>query len=225
MSSPDNLSQLLERMTPQRHSTPQQIADLLGAEILDGALKPGERLREARVAESFAVSRNTVREALRVLERKGLVRHTPHRGAEVTRLTEEDVSDVYRARAVLEQSGAMAIEPEAARKTLLPEVERIEAAAAAGDVAALLEHDFAFHRALVAAIGSRHLEEHFSALQRELRLALSQLDSHDPLPQIEEHREIAEALVAGRRPVAEAVLGRHLGVAAERLSTMIARRF
>jgi DNA-binding GntR family transcriptional regulator len=226
MAAPtDKLSRPFERLVLDRQSTPSQITDALEEEILDGSLKPGERLREARLAEAFSVSRNSVREALRVLERKGLVRHVPHRGAEVIKLTEADVDDLFRARGVLERAGlrsARASEP--ALRTLMEEVEGIEAAARAGDTGALLEHDLAFHRTLVSQIGSRRLDEQYVTLQRELRLALQQLDSFDPTSQVEEHREMVEALLAGQVEKADELLKRHLEVTAGRVVELVAEQ-
>jgi DNA-binding GntR family transcriptional regulator len=225
MAPLDKLSGPFERLALERQSTPSQITDALEEEILDGSLKPGDRLREAQLAEAFSVSRNSVREALRVLERKGLVRHIPHRGAEVIRLTERDVDDLFRARSVLERAGLRrAGESEEAKEQLMREVEGIEAAAAAGDTAALLEHDLAFHRILVEQIGSRRLDEQYVTLQRELRLALRQLDKFDPMAQVEEHREIVEALRAKQGAKADSVLERHLDVTAGRVAKLVAER-
>jgi DNA-binding GntR family transcriptional regulator len=224
VASPEKLSRPFERLVLDRQSTPSQITDALEDEILDGLLKPGERLREAKLAEAFSVSRNSVREALRVLERKGLVRHVPHRGAEVISLTEDDVDDLFRVRAVLELEGLRKAAASGASAQLMAEVEGIEAAARDGDMVALLEHDLAFHRILVQQIGSRRLDEQYVTLQRELRLALRQLDSFDPLAQIEEHREIVEALAAERNDEADALLKRHLEVTARRVVALVAEQ-
>lgn len=226
MATPtDKLTRPFERLALDRQSTPSQITDALEEEILDGSMKPGERLREAQLAEAFSVSRNSVREALRVLERKGLVRHIPHRGAEVIKLTVEDVGDLFRARTVLERAGLRrAAGSKESMALLMQEVEGIEAAAKRADTASLLEHDLTFHRILVEQIGSRRLDEQYVTLQRELRLALSQLDSYDPMKQVEDHREIVEALSAGKGDVADDVLNSHLDVAAERVLELVAKQ-
>lgn len=226
MATPtDKVSRPFESLALDRQSTPSQITDALEEEILDGSMKPGQRLREAQLAEAFSVSRNSVREALRVLERKGLVRHIPHRGAEVIKLTVEDVGDLFRARTVLERAGLRrAAESKESMALLMHEVEGIEAAAKASDTGALLEHDLAFHRIVVEQIRSRRLDEQYVTLQRELRLALSQLDSYDPMKQVEDHREIVEALGAGKGDVADEVLTHHLEVAAERVLELVAKQ-
>jgi DNA-binding GntR family transcriptional regulator len=226
MATPiDKVSRPFESLALDRQSTPSQITDALEEEILDGSMKPGERLREAQLAEAFSVSRNSVREALRVLERKGLVRHIPHRGAEVIKLTVEDVGDLFRARTVLERAGLRgAAGSKESMALLMHEVEGIERAAQARDTGALLEHDLSFHRILVEQIGSRRLDDQYVTLQRELRLALSQLDSYDPMKQVEDHREIVEALGAGKGDVADDALKSHLDVAAERVLELVAKQ-
>ncbi|PVY55841.1 MULTISPECIES: GntR family transcriptional regulator [unclassified Simplicispira] len=79
----------------------EQIAEYLGAQMLAGALKPGEAIVEHKVAEIFGISRGPVRDALRILERQGLVRIEPRRGASVVKLTLNDIIDLFNARAML----------------------------------------------------------------------------------------------------------------------------
>lgn len=85
---------------------PLQIADLLGEQIAEGVLPPGERLRETELASTYAVSRATVREALRLLETRGLVRIQPQRGAHVTQLSAKEIYDLYAIRASLVSTGS-----------------------------------------------------------------------------------------------------------------------
>ncbi len=222
MASRDPLPDAFSRLQLERQSTPAQITEVLEAEILKGALRPGDRLREVQLAEMFGVSRNTLREALRVLEREGLVRHIPHRGAVVTELTAEQVEDVYAARTVLETAALRAVARSRESTTGLREaIEAIEAAAAARDARHVVEQDFTFHRRLVERLGSPRLDAFFLSLLRDLRLVLSQLDSSDPSPQVGEHREILVVLEAGRVDDAEALLTRHLAVARERVIEML----
>lgn len=80
---------------------PLQIAEHLSARIIDGTEVPGGRLREVELAESFDVSRATIREALRLLEQRGLVRIQPQRGAHVTQLSHKELDDLFDVRASL----------------------------------------------------------------------------------------------------------------------------
>lgn len=78
-----------------------QIADQIGAAILEEKLAPGERIREVSLAEAFNVSRATVRDALRILETRGLVSILPQRGAKVTLLSATELHNLFEIRAML----------------------------------------------------------------------------------------------------------------------------
>jgi DNA-binding GntR family transcriptional regulator len=82
-------------------SLPEQIAEALGGAIIAGRLEPGERIHEAEVATRFSVSRGPAREALRILERDGLVQFQARRGARVTALTVDEVAEVFEVRSAL----------------------------------------------------------------------------------------------------------------------------
>lgn len=71
-------------------------------EILSGALPPGAKLRQEKLAERYGTSRIPIREALRALEYEGLVRSSPYRGFTVTELDADDIEEVYDLRIVLE---------------------------------------------------------------------------------------------------------------------------
>lgn len=64
-------------------------------------VKPGASLREIPLAEKFGVSRSSVREALRILERDGVVSIRPRHGAKVTELTATEMAEIYQIRAAL----------------------------------------------------------------------------------------------------------------------------
>jgi DNA-binding GntR family transcriptional regulator len=80
---------------------PLQIAERIGDAVIDERFAPGERLKEVDLATAFGVSRTTVREALRILESRGLVRILPQRGAQVTQLSRHELENLFEIRAVL----------------------------------------------------------------------------------------------------------------------------
>lgn len=82
-------------------SVPEQIAARVGEQILVESLKPGEPITELALAHQFGVSRGPVREALRLLEKEGLVEITPRKGAQVTLLTPQEAIEIFDIRAVL----------------------------------------------------------------------------------------------------------------------------
>jgi DNA-binding GntR family transcriptional regulator len=70
--------------------------------IVDGVLKPGERLVEERLAQHLGVSRTPIREALAMLEVEGLVKSIPKKGTIVRTFTREEIRELYELRIVLE---------------------------------------------------------------------------------------------------------------------------
>ena len=86
---------------PLTLALPEQIARELSQRIVAGAYAPGQRLLEQSVAQEFRVSRGPVRESLRLLEKDGLVTILPRRGAQVTKLTIEEVREIFDIRAAL----------------------------------------------------------------------------------------------------------------------------
>jgi len=80
---------------------PLQIAERIGAGIVEERYTAGERLKEVELAALFDVSRATIREALRILEKRGLVHIEPQHGAHVTELSSKELQDLFEVRAVL----------------------------------------------------------------------------------------------------------------------------
>ena len=112
-------------------------SDAIAKAILTGELRSGERIAEQDWADRLKVSRVPVREALRDLEREGLVEVRERRGAVVASMERSDFAEIYDVRAVLEgfaaRLAATAIRP-AALTALAGQLERMRAAAEKGDV-------------------------------------------------------------------------------------------
>jgi DNA-binding GntR family transcriptional regulator len=122
---------------------PQQIADHLGHLIMNGECRPGSRLKEEVFAERYQVSRGPVREALRILERRGFVEIVPRHGARVRVFDPAELASLFSVRAVLL---GLAAREATARATpalldrLADQIARLHRAAEAGDV---LPRDYA----------------------------------------------------------------------------------
>src|SRR5450830_532587 len=91
---------------PSHRQLAQLVSDSVRSSILEGRIKPGEWLRQERLAREYGVSQMPVREALKRLAVEGFIEHLPYRGARVVSLTPEDVEDLYACRAVLEARAA-----------------------------------------------------------------------------------------------------------------------
>jgi len=82
-------------------TVPEQIAAKVGDRIIAGRMEPGVRVGEQELADEFAVSRGPVREAIRILEREGLVAVLPRRGAVVSALAADELRELFEVRAGL----------------------------------------------------------------------------------------------------------------------------
>lgn len=74
--------------------------------IIQGVFQPGERIYEAKIAREFNVSRSPVREAVRALEKEGLLAIDDKSGITIYKPTMKDVEDIYQCRMVLESLAA-----------------------------------------------------------------------------------------------------------------------
>jgi DNA-binding GntR family transcriptional regulator len=205
----------------------ETVAERLRADILSGALSPGVPLREVAIAERFDVSRNTVREAIRLLTGEGLLFHARHRGAEVRSHSEDDVIDVYRARILVEMAAAEHVVMVGSFDTqpFQDAIVALERAVRTGDWAAGTHADLGFHHALVAAAGSARLTTFHLSLQNELRLLLLFADRDSPEPdKVASHRELFALLRTGDLPAVREELRGHTAQSETNLRALVARR-
>lgn len=199
----DDLSELPS--LPPRPSTAEQAAAILRDQIAAGRLLPGTRLREEQVAESFAISRNTVREVFRLLAHERLVDHVAYRGVHVRRVSPDDIAAIYVTRRLVEPLGVRAAlrRPEV-RAAMRAAVSGAEAAAAEDDWERVGTGDIEFHRALVDGCGSVHVSAMFEQLLAELRLAFLLLPDRRRLhqPYLERNRRLTELVEQGQQAAA-----------------------
>src|SRR5215831_4707241 len=80
----------------------ERVSERLREMIAHGELRPGEWLRQERLASELGVSYTPIREALKQLASEGLVEHVPYRGVRVVEFTSNDVLDMYAMRITLE---------------------------------------------------------------------------------------------------------------------------
>lgn len=210
----------------QRRSTAEQVAGALREAILDGRLEPGSHLREATMAESFGVSRNTLRGAIQTLARDGLVTHRVHRGAFVTELDPEGIGDVFRTRRIVELSG---LEKPPAAADLAP-LEAAQAALRAAidgaDDDMIVVADLQFHRAVADLSGSVRLTTLFSEMEAETRLSTLLVgNAHLAAEDLySEHEEILDRLREGDAAQARDLLEAHLAAGETLLLEALAAR-
>src|SRR5580704_6048217 len=143
------LSESMERSQIHRTSVADQVAGILRQRVLNGELRPGTALQEIPLAESLGVSRNTMREAMRILSLEGLLKRSIHRGIAVAQLSIQDVQEIYHVRRVLEISAVHAAKPgHEVFAELRNELNGYERAVRERDWMRAVSHDLHFHSLL-----------------------------------------------------------------------------
>lgn len=149
-----------------RQSLPRGIAETLEQWILQRILKPGDQLRELHLASRLGTSQSPVREALRLLEERGLVTHTPNKGTTVADFSTEDVRQLIAVRTPLEVLALQLARERALpdnRAELAKRLKRLSRAAVNNDPVAYHEAHADFHRYLWTMGRNQHLA---NALER-----------------------------------------------------------
>jgi len=182
----------------RRRGLADEVADRIREAVFSGVYAPGAQLREVELSGVMEVSRGPVREALRVLEREGLVHCAWHRGTTVTTLSPEDIAELDTLRGALEDLAVRRLVERASDEDLaaLDKVAaRMERAA---DEHEMVRLDIAFHDAVFAAAGHRRLADAWDGIRCQVHLFLLTRigrDSEGYLTRIpEEHRELVTAL-------------------------------
>ena len=182
------------------------VADRLRDAILDGTLRPGDRLVETDLAERFAVSRGPVREAIRLLAPEGLVVLRRNRGAVVASPTFDDVLEVYAARLSLGTLALThAVETRAGESARAADATALLSAMRSREVQAdpqaMLEADLAFQDALLSLSGLPRITIMLEQSARDAASFVSLLgityDSTDHVALIARHERLLACLAAG----------------------------
>ncbi|ONI82235.1 GntR family transcriptional regulator [Saccharothrix sp. ALI-22-I] len=193
-----------------RSSTAERVADKLRTSVLDGDIKPGRQLNEKALGEALRVSRNTLREAFRLLTHERLLVHEYSKGVFVRRPDVADIVDLYAARRVIE-CGAIRRWPKVtdeARQAVRDAVDLGLACRDKDDWTGVGTANVKFHQAITALAGSARLDEEVKRLLAELRLAFHVMGDHeefyrDYLPL---NQSIVDRLDAGEVQQAEEAL-------------------
>ena len=214
----DNSLELLELSAPFSRTLSDQVAAQLRQAILQGRLKPGQRIVEHEIAQAMAISRGPVRDALRILSTERLVVQYPHRGAFVAWLTLRDAEEIYSLREALETL-ALDFAIRCATAEQIRELTSI-----VDQMRSLLQQDYPeteatdldleFHHTLCRISGHSRVLAAWTACRAQVRLLLLTHRVLRPAEYrenaVEGHSRLVQALGAGDAPAARAVLHEHL---------------
>jgi GntR family transcriptional regulator, gluconate operon transcriptional repressor len=193
----------------------QRVAQALRRAIVLGDLEPGVHLKEPALAQRFGVSRLPIREAIAQLEREGLVRIEPRRGAFVVGVTEQEIKDIYDCRLLLETYALRRVAEgidEQGLAALEALIDKMDADVARGQVQLVAVSDMAFHRLLIELSGNRALANAWEPLAPLIATVLSIAEATvQDLPEaVGGHRDIVCALRQHDADAAVALLSEHL---------------
>jgi DNA-binding GntR family transcriptional regulator len=188
--------------------------------IMVGELAPGSPLRLEELARSLGMSISPVREAVRLLEAKGLAEYAPYRGARVTELSDTEMAEIYEARAALERTAirraARRFDTEH-RNVLGATLRQLEKSYQRDEQLAVVRGNSAFHLGIASVSGSQWLQRLLTPLlEISERYAAAVLREGQPVKtreiEAKGHWAIVDALGTGDPDAAEAALTEHLRV-------------
>ena len=200
----------------QNHRPLREIVyEVLKRQILVGEIAPGTRMMEVELAEDMGVSRTPVREAIRKLEKEGLVTIEPRRGAYASDISIKDMVDVLEVRQMLEGMAASMAAQKVTEEEKLDFVEANSAyknAVKKGNIEEIIRYDELFHQLIVSYSGNKTLNQLLSQVQ-ELALRFRYI-YYDDFSRYEnmpvEHEEIEEAIISGDTQKAKVVAEEHV---------------
>jgi DNA-binding GntR family transcriptional regulator len=216
-------------LVAERLSLPEVVYRELRKAIMEGEFPPGQVLRQDEIARRFGVSRAPLREALPRLEAEGIVTFNPRHGYSVAALEPEDVLEIFRLRAIIEQDAArqaVAVRTPADTKRLkelLDELVRTSANAAAFSEWATAH--FAFHQALLAPSNFRRHTKLVDSLRVEVESYMRANTAATGIARQsnDEHKLMYLAFKNGDADKLAQLIGEHCAHTAERLLNYLER--
>jgi DNA-binding GntR family transcriptional regulator len=190
-----------------------QVAEHIKAEILAGERAPGSRLPQVEIARALGVSTTPVREALGSLQREGLVRLHPQKGAVVFLPTVDDLREHYEIRAALEALAAAKAAERFEAQWAAPLTELLDEMAEGPPAQRYIELNQRFHTTLYEHAGRAQLTKMIAALRDASSAYLHIYRAQDDFPVARldaEHRAILAACVNGDPEAAAHATRRHL---------------
>ncbi|MFF2093199.1 GntR family transcriptional regulator [Paenibacillus sp. NPDC058174] len=202
--------------SPIRMTAKERAFSQLQRWIIEGTLLPGEKLLDAELAESLAVSRTPIREALQLLEVQGLVSMHPGKETRVTLIEKDDILKMYPTMAVLHalaaEHAAALITPQQI-ETLKSLNEQFGAAIDSGQPYQAMEIDEQLHNIIVEASDNAYIASFSASLQihiRRFKYVFLKQPNTSTLGSVEEHAALISALENRDAAAASAIMKQNL---------------
>ena len=200
----------------------EMVYEELKMQILKGSIIPGTRMMEVELAEEMGVSRTPIREAIRKLEKEGLVTIEPRRGAYASMISTEDMVEILEVRQDLEGLAAY-FAADRRTKSQMNELKQVSnsynEAVKEGNMEAMIKHDTRFHHIIVESCRNKILVQMIEQLQElVLRFRYIYYDNFKRAENMpEEHEAIVAAIAEGDADKARAAADIHI----ERLKELV----
>lgn len=180
----------------------EMVYEELKMQILTGAIVPGTRMMEVELAKEIGVSRTPIREAIRKLEKEGLVTIEPRRGAYASQISTKDMVEILEVRQNMEglaaYFAASRMKPDQLAE-LKAASDKYNTAVATGNMEDMIKYDTDFHHIIVESCNNKILVQMIEQLQElVLRFRYIYYDNFrraENMP--EEHKAILEAISRG----------------------------
>ena len=194
----------------------QKVYRILKTRIINGNLKPGEKILEVNIANQLGVSRTPVREALQKLAANGFVKVTPNLGMMVVGFSLEDLQEVLQTRIALEgfaaSVAAKKIKPEEIAK-LEEMIKKMSISIYKNDVVAYSELNALFHNLILKVCGNMRLMKicnNLSSSDHRFRIRSLRNNPERLKYSLKEHQDIIEALKRKDAEQAERLSKEHI---------------
>lgn len=200
------MSVTVQNYMKSRHNLSKIVVDYIKESILAGLYKEGDHILETEVANTLGISRAPVREAIKELEKEGIVITLPRRGTFVTKFSLEDIREVFEIRMLLENNifkiliyeDKLSVEDYTKLENLVLDMEII-ANSSADDKEKSIKlnlKDMEFHRYLWEKSGSKRRVKILEQIFFQLRMAMlyDTNETGDLIKTATDHYEIIKAL-------------------------------
>lgn len=213
-----------------RLSAAELVHDALMQLIVSGALRAGQPLRENILSQRLGVSRNSLREGIRLLEQSRLVKYEVNRGAIVSAPTIADVTDLYRTRLHLELIATQIDVTEEQKLGLRSALKELEQSTDTTEASKIVAADLRVHQVIIDLLGSERISAFYAQIRKELIFAttvISYADQEYMNPKetiFGGHAAIVNAICEGRSMEAASLLTAHIDQSAKRIIEILQSR-
>ncbi|MFC8045376.1 GntR family transcriptional regulator [Nocardia sp. NPDC057353] len=205
----------------EKTSLRQQAVAALRTAITSGALAPSSPLVETELSEKLAISRGTLREAMRQLQQEGLIVAGARGRLYVRHLDEKEIRDIFAVRAALESLAVRELAERHDRAEVLPPLHTALAAMTRAEYSLdeRIETDLEFHRVLCRLTGNETLVHSWQSLEGSIRMSImwAGMDKAVGNMDVGRHSAIVEAIETGDADQAAAAVRHHMATAADNL--------